>query len=128
MEALGGKDKQLAELVDSSNAVFKTFAEEEQNVQSTLHLLPGALSKTRQGLGKLATAFNVLGPTLKELRPFASSLASGQQASQKFFIQTTPVFKNQVRPFARQILPVINDLQPDTGELSAAFPKLASTF
>ena len=56
MEALGGKDKQLAELVDSSNAVFSVFAQEDQSVQSTLHLLPGALSKTKQGLGKLATA------------------------------------------------------------------------
>ena len=71
MEALGDKDKQLAELVDSSNAVFAVFAKQEQNVESTLHLLPGALAKTRTGLGKLATAANVLGPTLHELQPFA---------------------------------------------------------
>jgi phospholipid/cholesterol/gamma-HCH transport system substrate-binding protein len=128
IEALGGKDKQLAELVDSANAVFKTFAAEEQNVQSTLHLLPGALGKTRQGLGKLATAARVLGPTVRQLEPFARALAPGQAASRKLFIQTTPVFKNQVRPFARQILPVVNLLQPDTKELTAAFPKLASSF
>ena len=30
MEALGGKDKQLAQLVDASNAVFATFAKEDQ--------------------------------------------------------------------------------------------------
>jgi phospholipid/cholesterol/gamma-HCH transport system substrate-binding protein len=128
MKALGGKDKQLAELIHSSNAVFKTFAAEEKNVESTLHLLPGALSKTKQGLGKLATAANVLGPTLKQLHPFASSLRAGQEASRSLFKQTTPVFKSQIRPFARQILPVINELQPDTMELSEAFPKLASSF
>ncbi|HEY5045746.1 MAG TPA: hypothetical protein VII53_07800 [Solirubrobacteraceae bacterium] len=128
LEAVGGKDRQLAELVDSSNAVFKVFAAEEQSVQSTLHLLPGALTKTKQGLGKLATAASLIGPTLKQLQPFATSLAPAEEASRKLFVQTTPVFKNQIRPFARQILPVINDLQPDTKELSAAFPKLASSF
>src|SRR5438132_1515051 len=64
IEALGGKDKQLAQLVDASNAVFAVFAKEDRNVQSTLSLLPGALAKTRSGLGKLAAATDVLGPTL----------------------------------------------------------------
>ena len=77
LEAVGGKDKQLAELVDSSNAVFKTFAEEDQSVESTIGLLPGALAKTKQGLGKLATAATVLGPTVKELQPFAKATRPG---------------------------------------------------
>jgi phospholipid/cholesterol/gamma-HCH transport system substrate-binding protein len=128
IEAVGGKDKQLAELVDSSNAVFKVFSEEDQNVQSTLHLLPSTLSKTKQGLGKLTTAATVLGPTLKELEPFAKATAPAEIASQRLFIQTTPVFKNQIRPFARQILPTVNQIGPATKELSEAFPKLASSF
>src|ERR1700704_96931 len=44
-EALGGKDTQLAQLVDASNAVFATFAKEDRSVERTLQLLPGALSK-----------------------------------------------------------------------------------
>jgi phospholipid/cholesterol/gamma-HCH transport system substrate-binding protein len=128
MEAVGDKDTQLAELVDSSNAVFKVFAEEDHSVESTLQLLPGALDKTKQGLGKLATAASVLGPTLKELEPFAKAVAPAEVASQRLFIKTTPVFKNEIRPFARQVLPVINELAPATTELSEAFPKFASSF
>jgi phospholipid/cholesterol/gamma-HCH transport system substrate-binding protein len=128
IQAVGGKDTQLAELVDSSNAVFKVFNEEDENVQSTLHLLPGALGKTKQGLDKLATAATVLGPTLKELEPFARATAPAEVASTRLFKQTTPVFKNQIRPFARQILPTVNQLGPATQELSEAFPKLASSF
>ncbi len=127
-EALGGKDKQLASLIDASNAVFAAFAKEDQNVQSTLRLLPGALAKSRTGLGKLARAANVLGPTLHQLRPFASSLGAGQEATRRLALTTTPIFKNQLRPFARQILPTINELQPDTQGLSEAFPKLATSF
>jgi len=90
LEALGGKDRQLSELVQSGNTVFKTFAKEEQSVQSTLRLLPGALGKARQGLGKLATAARVLGPTLKELQPFAKALGPAEEASQVMFHQGHP--------------------------------------
>jgi phospholipid/cholesterol/gamma-HCH transport system substrate-binding protein len=128
IEALGTKDKQLAQLVDASNAVFAVFARQERNVESLLHLLPGALAKTRTGLGKLATAANVLGPTLHKLDPFARSLGPAQEATRRLAINTTPVFKNEIRPFARQILPVVNELKPDTQQLAEAFPKLASSF
>jgi phospholipid/cholesterol/gamma-HCH transport system substrate-binding protein len=128
MEALGGKDTQLAQLVDASNAVFATFAQEDQNVQSTLHLLPGALTKTKAGLGKIATAAHELGPTLHKLQPFASSLAPANNATRRLALTTTPIIKNQIRPFAREILPTINDVAPDTQGLAESFPKLATSF
>ncbi len=106
MEALGEKDTQLAQLVDASNAVFAVFAKQEQNVQSLLRLLPGALAKTKNGLGKLATAADVLGPTLQKLQPFARALGPAQEATAKLSVKTTPIFKNQIRPFARQVEPV----------------------
>lgn len=128
MEALGYKDAQLADLIKSSNTVFKVFSEQSQNVQSTLKLLPGALAKTEQGLGKLATAFDQVGPTLHELRPFAGSLAPAEEALQSSFKTTTPIFKNDIRPFAREIQPTINSLAPSTKGLADSFPKLASSF
>jgi phospholipid/cholesterol/gamma-HCH transport system substrate-binding protein len=128
IEALGEKDTQLAQLVDASNAVFAVFAKQEKNVESLLHLLPGALAKTRTGLGKLAVAANVLGPTLHELQPFAIALGPAQEASRRLAEQTTPIFKNEIRPFARQILPVVNEIKPSTQQLAEAFPKLASSF
>jgi phospholipid/cholesterol/gamma-HCH transport system substrate-binding protein len=128
MEALGGKDKQLAELVDASNAVFATFAKEDASVRQTLHLLPGALRRTGAGLGKLSTATNVLGPTLHKLLPFARSLGPANEATRKLAIKTTPIIKNEIRPFAREILPVVNELAPSTKGAGEAFPKLATSF
>jgi phospholipid/cholesterol/gamma-HCH transport system substrate-binding protein len=128
LEALGGKDKQLAELVDASNAVFATFAAEEKDLQRTLHLLPGALHKTGAALGKLSTATNVLGPTLRELEPFARELAPAQEATRKLSRQTTPVIRNEIRPFAREILPVVNQLKPSTQALGESFPHLTTSF
>jgi phospholipid/cholesterol/gamma-HCH transport system substrate-binding protein len=127
-EALGGKDKQLAELVDASNAVFGTFAKEDQSVQSLVRELPGALNKTKSGLGKLATAAHVLGPTLHKLQPFASALGPANEATRKLTLATTPIIKNDIRPFAREILPTVNEIAPDTKQLAEAFPKLAASF
>lgn len=127
-EALGGKDKQLAQLVDASNAVFATFAKEDRSVERTLQLLPGALSKTKTGLGKLATAARLIGPTLQKLQPFAKALGPANNATRKLALTTTPIIKNEIRPFAREILPTINLVAPDTKELAESFPKLATTF
>lgn len=128
ISALGNKDGELSQLISSSNTVFKTFSEQDQNVQRTLRLLPGALSKTKRGLGKLATAAGVLGPTLRKLDPFAKALAPAQEAARPFFRNTTPVLKNEIRPFARQILPIVDQLNPSLKQLGEAFPGLASSF
>jgi phospholipid/cholesterol/gamma-HCH transport system substrate-binding protein len=128
LEALGDKGKQFSEVIDSSNAVFRVFSEEDANVQKTLHLLPGALQKTQKNLGKLTTAFNVLGPTLKKLHPFASSLAHGEEASTVLFKEQTPIIKNEVRPFLREVLPAIKKIQPSSQALAEASPNLAKGF
>jgi phospholipid/cholesterol/gamma-HCH transport system substrate-binding protein len=86
------------------------------------------LSKAKTGLGKLAKAAHVLGPTLHELQPFASALGPANNATRKLAIETTPIIKNEVRPFAREILPTINLISPDIKEIAESFPKLATTF
>jgi phospholipid/cholesterol/gamma-HCH transport system substrate-binding protein len=128
VQALGGKDQQLSQLVDASNAVFATFSKEDASFKKTLALLPGALHKTGVGLGKLATATHVLAPTLKELEPFARALGPANEATRKLALKTTPIIKNEIRPFAKEILPVVNELGPSTQNLSQALPKLAAAF
>lgn len=126
--AIGSKDQQLAEVVHSSNQVFRTFASEEKAFQRTLHLLPGALTSTEQGLGKLAAASRVVAPTLTRLEPFAHALAPALRQFEPFLRETTPVFKNEIRPFARQILPVVRQVSPSVHQLSQAFPDLRTGF
>ncbi len=128
MEALGTKDKQIAELVDASNAVFQTFAKEDTNLQSTLKLLPGALHQTGKALNKVGQASEQVTPALTKLNPFAKALAPGEEASKKLAINTAPIIKNEIRPFAREILPTVNELAPSTTALAEAFPNLTSGF
>ncbi|HEV3072508.1 MAG TPA: MlaD family protein [Solirubrobacteraceae bacterium] len=127
IEALGSKDKALSEFVDSANAALGAFAQQDQSVQAALRELPAALRQTNQGLGKLATAASVAGPTLQKLEPFAKALGPAQQQAQPFLRKTTPITKNEIRPFTREIEPVLSEIQPDVQQLAEAFPGLTTS-
>lgn len=126
--ALGNKDTELSQVIDASNAVFQAFAQEQHSVERTIALLPGALSKTHTGLRKLAQASAVLKPTLTKLEPFAKDFGPAQEASRSLFKQSAPIFKTQLRPFAREVVPVIDQLNPSLKELGEAFPGLEAGF
>jgi phospholipid/cholesterol/gamma-HCH transport system substrate-binding protein len=128
MQALAEIEKQLSELVVSENHVFRTFAAQERPVERTIELLPAALAKTQAGLGKLARAAHVLGPTLSSLHPFAEDLAPAQRATRPFLKTTTPIIANEVRPFAREAAPGIAKLTPASKQFSEALPKLTLSF
>jgi phospholipid/cholesterol/gamma-HCH transport system substrate-binding protein len=128
LEALGNKDTQLAQVVDSSNAVLATFSAQDRAVQETLRELPGVLRQANHGFSKIGGSVHVIGSTLHSLEPFAKALAPAERASQESFRTTTPIFKNEVRPFFRKILPVINQLQPSLQDFAQATPQLTTSF
>ncbi|MGZ4268751.1 MAG: MlaD family protein [Solirubrobacteraceae bacterium] len=127
-EALGAKDNQLAQLVDSSNAVFRAFANQDVRLRQSLRLLPGTLSESNTALGKVDRMARVLGPTLGDLRPAARALGPSLKATRPFLRDTTPVIRDQLRPFARDALPVIQQLRPVARDLAQITPKLTSSF
>lgn len=128
MTAIGGRDKQLSQVIEASNKDFAVFSEEDQAVQRTLQLLPGALAKTGHGLGKLATAAQIVGPTLKKLKGFANSLAPGQEASRTLFKNSTPIIRDQISPFASEVQSVLRRITPATKSFDQALPSLTSSF
>jgi len=66
---VGTKDDQLGQLVDSANANFNAFADEEAGIRESLRLLPGTLGQTQTTLTKASALAAHLGPTLQGLRP-----------------------------------------------------------
>lgn len=124
---LGSKDTQLAGFVDSSNAVFRDFAAQDQNIRETLALLPGALTATNSALVKTDRLASVLGPTLNALQPAARALGPSLTQSQAFFKQTEPVLATQLRPDSRTLLPIVQILRPAAANLAATTPNLTTT-
>jgi phospholipid/cholesterol/gamma-HCH transport system substrate-binding protein len=127
MEALGSKDKQLAQLVDSSNAVFRVLAQEDNNLRSTLDQLPPTLRTTDTALGKADKLARQLGPALQGLRPGARALGPSLRQTRPFLRQTLPVIRDQLRPFARDARPAVRALRPAAADLAQATPDFTKT-
>jgi phospholipid/cholesterol/gamma-HCH transport system substrate-binding protein len=125
--ALGAKDDQLAGLVDSSNRVFRAFANQDASLREALRLLPGTLQTTNTTLAKVDELASVLGPTLGRLRPAARALGPALQQTRPFLRQTTPIIRDQLRPFTRQALPVAKVLRPAASDLAVVTPKLTTS-
>ena len=128
MEELGTKDRQVADFVESSNAVFSILASQDANLQETLRLLPGALDETQTTLAKVDRLARVLGPTLEDLRPGARALGPALRETRPFLTKTTPVLRDQIRPFTRAALPTVKQLRPALSDLAAATPDLTRSF
>jgi phospholipid/cholesterol/gamma-HCH transport system substrate-binding protein len=116
--AVGTKDKQLSSLVDASNAVFKSFANQDAKLRQTLQLLPTALKTTDTAVQKADELGQTLGPTLGKLRPAARALGPSLKQSRPFFQQTTP--------FARDALPTVKVLRPAARDLAELTPDFTS--
>jgi phospholipid/cholesterol/gamma-HCH transport system substrate-binding protein len=126
--ALGEKDDQLAQLVDSSNAVFSSFARQQSNLQETIRLLPGALQATQSALTKTDTLARALGPALQDLRPGARALGPTLRQVRPFVRQTVAPIRDQIRPFTRAALPTVRELRPAAADLASLTPDLTGTF
>jgi phospholipid/cholesterol/gamma-HCH transport system substrate-binding protein len=128
MGELGAKDRQVAAFVQNSNAVFATLASQDSNLRATLQELPGALDETQTTLAKTDRLARVLGPTLEALRPGARALGPSLRETQPFLTTTTPIIRDQLRPFARAALPTVKQLRPAMRDLAAATPNLTRSF
>ena len=125
---VGTKDKELAELIVSQNAVFETFASQDQNLREFLRELPEALRTTNSALSQSTELTDQLGPALAELRPGARAFEGAQKATQAFGRQTIDAVRTQVRPFARNAQPAVAALKPAMRDFSKVTPNLAKTF
>jgi phospholipid/cholesterol/gamma-HCH transport system substrate-binding protein len=128
VEAVGEKDQQLTELVDSSNAVFRSFAAQDRNLRAALQELPPALSETSDALARVDDLATTMGPALQDLRPAARALGPTLRQVRPFVRETTPVVRDQLRPFARDVRPTVASLRPAARDLAEVAPDLTETF
>ncbi|HEX2084838.1 MAG TPA: MlaD family protein [Solirubrobacteraceae bacterium] len=127
VEAVGEKDDQLAQLIDSSNTVFRSFVAQDANIRDALQQLPPTLRVTNRGLAKTERLANVLGPALEDLRPTARALGPTLRRIRPFLLTSTPIIRDQLRPFARDVLPTVRSLRVAARGLAEVTPDLRDT-
>jgi phospholipid/cholesterol/gamma-HCH transport system substrate-binding protein len=126
--ALVTKQSQIVQLVDSSAIVFRAFASEDTNISRAVTDLPGTLSQTTQTLAKVQTFAKLLGPTATNLLPAARAIPAANAALVALAKPSTPIVKNQIRPFVVAARPLVRNLKPAAVNLAKATPNLSKTF
>src|SRR2546421_3167388 len=125
---LADKDGELTRLVQSSNAVFRSFAAANPQISQGVALLPSTLVQTKQTLVNVNSFSKVMGPALQSLRPAFRQLNVANHQVLPFVKEAFPITRDQIRPFVRAARPYVGDLRPTAQDLSTATPDLTSSF
>jgi phospholipid/cholesterol/gamma-HCH transport system substrate-binding protein len=123
---LGKRPNDLRRLVTASRAVFGTLAGQEQNISTSVAELPGSLDATQRAFAQVRDFAPLLQSTLESLREPIRKLPATNAALTPFLADTTPVLRNQVRPFVRAARPFTNDLRLAARDVAKATPDLTT--
>jgi phospholipid/cholesterol/gamma-HCH transport system substrate-binding protein len=127
LDELSDKDKELVALVDESNAVFESFASEQDNVSASIAKLSPTLRTTSTTLNKLQTFAPVLQSSLESLRPAVRRIDDANREVLPFVREAEPIVRTQIRPFVRASRPYVRNLKPAAEDLAKATPDLTAS-
>jgi phospholipid/cholesterol/gamma-HCH transport system substrate-binding protein len=115
---LGRHDSELERFVTSSKAALGNFANQQQSIQETLIELPSTLSAAQSAFASADRFSTTARPALLGLIPQAQALKPALKANERLFEQTTAPIRDQIRPFTRQIRPVLTHTKEGSADLS----------
>ncbi len=114
---LGRHDSEIQRFVTSSNAALGNFANQQESIQAALREFPATLHAAQAGLASSNRFSTVARPALFGLIPQAQALTPAFKATERFFKQTTVPIRDQIRPFTRQVRPVLTHASEGSGAL-----------
>lgn len=125
--AFGGVEGQLASLIRASDTNFSAIAANDAQLQQTLTEFPPTLRQSIDTLNKVRGFAGASTTALQRLQPFARNLGPALKASRPLFHDTTPVIKNQLRPFSVAVQPLARTLAEGAPKLKTTIPALSSS-
>jgi phospholipid/cholesterol/gamma-HCH transport system substrate-binding protein len=127
MAELGRHPAALRQLVSASGSVFDALAREELSISETVARLPGTLRQTERTLAGVDTLADVMRPSLNALRPPVRTLDETNAVLRPFLRESTPIVRDDIRPYVRAARPYLEDLHPAARDLSRASPDLTTS-
>lgn len=124
MTELGAHDRELARFVGASAAVFRRFANQNENISETIELLPAALESGNTALAKVDKLGRSMRSTFTNLEPTARALGPSLEKLPPFFKATAPVIQKQLRPFTEEVRPIARELRAPARSLAKSTPNL----
>jgi phospholipid/cholesterol/gamma-HCH transport system substrate-binding protein len=153
--ALRGREGELASLIQSSNAVFKTTAARDQDIEALFRAFPTFLDESKLTLERLKTFSLNTDPLMRQLVPAAEQLSptlvafgklapeakgffeglttviaeapTGFPALRKLFRDNFPPLLRAADPFIRNFNPIFTGLGLYKHEVTSFFGNLTST-
>jgi phospholipid/cholesterol/gamma-HCH transport system substrate-binding protein len=104
---LGRHDAAIKRFVTESRSALGNFANQEESVQAAFEEFPSALEAARAGLASSNRFSQAAYPTLIQLIPQAQALTPAFRATERLFSETSGPIRNQIRPFTREIRPLL---------------------
>jgi phospholipid/cholesterol/gamma-HCH transport system substrate-binding protein len=104
---LSRHDREVERFVTSSRAALGNFSNQQNALQESLVEFPATLSTLQAALASSSRFSVVARPALLGLIPQAQALGPAFKASERLFSQTTVPLRDQIRPFTRQVRPVL---------------------
>jgi phospholipid/cholesterol/gamma-HCH transport system substrate-binding protein len=105
---LGKHDDQIRRFVSSSNKALGNFANQQQALEESFEQFPATLRTANEGFASSNEFSKVALPTLTKLIPQAQASTPAFKATEKLFAQTTEPIENGVRPFTREVRPILS--------------------
>jgi phospholipid/cholesterol/gamma-HCH transport system substrate-binding protein len=124
---VGRHPDDLRRVVSASHAVFDPLANEDQNISTSVARLPGSLNATERALSEVRTFAPQLRRTLESLREPIRKLPATNAALTPFLADTTPVLRDEIRPFVRTARPFTDDLRLAARDIGEATPDLTTS-
>jgi phospholipid/cholesterol/gamma-HCH transport system substrate-binding protein len=126
-EELGRHDAQLERFVSASRASLGNFANQQRSIQESLVEAPATLTALRSALASSNRLSKVARPALLGLIPQAQALGPAFRASERLFKQTTAPIRDQIRPFTRQVRPVLVHASEGSPDLDTTVSEFGSS-
>jgi virulence factor Mce-like protein len=154
LQALRGRQGELAGLIRNSNAVFSTTAERARDIEALFRAFPTFQDESRLTLARLRTFSENADPAVRQLIPAAEELSptlialskfapqakgffegfapaiqrapKGFGAARKLFRDDFPPLLRSLDPFLRNLNPVVTGLGLYKHELTATFANVAA--
>jgi phospholipid/cholesterol/gamma-HCH transport system substrate-binding protein len=152
--SLRGREGQLANLIQSSNAVFQTTARRDRDIEALFRAFPTFLDESKLTVSRLKGFSLEADPLMRQLVPAAEQLSptlislsklapeskaffeglgpvikrapTGFAALRKIFADEFPPLLRAIDPFARNLNPVLVGLKLYRHEFTSAFANVAA--
>lgn len=119
-DALGKNQDALGTFISSSAETFSAIADRDQDLAGIVKKSPEALKNTADVLETAGKLSSDLGQASRTLERPTAKLDSGLAALTEFMNAATPVIRDDLRPFAKEVQAPLTTLKPAVDNLSSS--------